>query len=474
MTDTVVTRFAPSPTGFLHIGGARTALFCWLYARGRGGKMLLRIEDTDRERSTNEAIDAIIDGLKWLELDWDGDVVHQFSRAARHREIAEQLLASGKAYYCYASAEELAGMREKARAEGRTRLYDGRWRDRDPSEARPNVKPVIRLKAPLDGETVIEDQVQGRVVWQNENLDDLVLLRSDGTPTYMLAVVVDDHDMDVTHIIRGDDHLTNAARQKQIYDALGWTVPVMAHIPLIHGPDGSKLSKRHGALGVEAYRAMGYLPAALRNYLARLGWSHGDQEIFSTEELIKAFDLPAIGRSPARIDFAKLESVNGHYIRQSDDATLLREFEKFLQYAPNGSVIQNKLNDAARAQLLKAMPNLKERAKTMHDLIDGAHFIFADRPLALDPKAAALVTSETRGLVGELKKVLEAVSPWAVETTETAVRGFAESKGLKLGAAAQPMRIALTGRTTSPGIFEVLDTLGREESLARLSDLATG
>jgi glutamyl-tRNA synthetase len=315
--------------------------------------------------------------------------------------------------------------------------------------------------------------VQGRVVWQNENLDDLVLLRSDGTPTYMLAVVVDDHDMGVTHIIRGDDHLTNAARQKQIYDALGWTVPVMAHIPLIHGADGAKLSKRHGALGVEAYRAMGYLPAALRNYLARLGWSHGDQEIFSTEELIKAFDLPAIGRSPARFDFAKLDSINGHYIRQSDDVTLVREFEKFLQYAPNGSVIQNKLNDTARAQLLKAMPSLKERAKTLLDLIDGAHFIFADRPLALDPKAATLVTPETRGLIGELKQVLDAVSPWSVETTEAAVRGFAESKGLKLGAAAQPMRIALTGRTTSPGIFEVLDTLGREESLARLGDLAT-
>jgi glutamyl-tRNA synthetase len=472
MTDTVVTRFAPSPTGFLHIGSARTALFCWLFARGRGGKMLLRIEDTDRQRSTNEAIDAIIDGLKWLELDWDGDVIYQFSRAARHREVAEQLLVAGKAYYCYASAEELAEMREKARAEGRTRLYDGRWRDRDPSEARPNVKPVIRLKAPLDGETVIEDQVQGRVVWQNENLDDLVLLRSDGTPTYMLAVVVDDHDMGVTHIIRGDDHLTNAARQKQIYDALGWTVPAMAHIPLIHGPDGSKLSKRHGALGVEAYRAMGYLPVALRNYLARLGWSHGDQEIFSTEEMIKAFDLPAIGRSPARIDFAKLESVNGHYIRQSDDSALLREFENVLKYIPNGSVIQNKLNDAIRAQLLKAMPGLKERAKTLLDLIDGAHFILADRPLALDPKAAVLVTPEMRGLVGELKQVLESVSPWAVETTEAAVRGFAESKGLKLGAAAQPMRIALTGRTTSPGIFEVLDTLGREESIARLSDLA--
>jgi glutamyl-tRNA synthetase len=472
MTETVITRFAPSPTGFLHIGGARTALFCWLYARSRGGKMLLRIEDTDRERSTSEAIDAIIDGLKWLELDWDGDIVYQFSRAARHREVAGQLLAAGKAYYCYASAEELVEMREKARAEGRTRLYDGRWRDRNPSETPPNLKPVIRLRAPLEGETVIDDQVQGRVVWQNENLDDLVLLRSDGTPTYMLAVVVDDHDMGVTHIIRGDDHLTNAARQKQIYDALSWTVPVMAHIPLIHGPDGSKLSKRHGALGVEAYRAMGYLPVALRNYLARLGWSHGDQEIFSTEELIQAFDLSAVGRSPARIDFAKLESLNGHYIRQSDDRTLLREFETVLKYVPNGSAIQNKLNDATSAQLFKAMPGLKERAKTLLDLIDGAHFIFADRPLTLDAKALVLVTPAMRDLVGQLKQILQTVSPWTVETTEAAVRGFAESNGLKLGAAAQPLRVALTGRTTSPGIFEVLAALGREESLARLADLA--
>src|SRR5580704_5588080 len=318
----VVTRFAPSPTGFLHIGGARTALFNWLYARGRGGKMLLRIEDTDRERSTQAAIDAILDGLSWLGLDWDGDAVYQFARSGRHREVAEQLLASGRAYRCYASAEELAQMREMARREGRPKLYDGRWRDRSPAEAPDNVPPVIRLKAPLTGETVIEDQVQGRVVWQNENLDDLVLLRSDGTPTYMLAVVVDDHDMGVTHVIRVDDHLTNAARQTQIYQALGWGVPVWAHIPLIHGADGAKLSKRHGALGVDAYRALGYLPAALRNYLARLGWSHGDKEFFSTEELIDAFDLGAIGRSPSRFDFAKLENVNGHYMRATGDDEL--------------------------------------------------------------------------------------------------------------------------------------------------------
>ena len=305
MTEPVVTRFAPSPTGFLHIGGGRTALFNWLYARGRGGKMLLRIEDTDRERSTKAAIDAILDGLAWLGLEWDGETVYQFSRVQRHREIAEQLLAAGKAYRCYATSDELAAMREKARAEGRTRLYDGRWRDRAPSEAPPSVRPAIRLKAPLTGETVVEDQVQGRVTWQNENLDDFVLLRSDGTPTYMLAVVVDDHDMGATHVIRGDDHLNNAARQSQIYRALDWTIPVMAHIPLIHGPDGSKLSKRHGALGVDAYRAMGYLPAAMRNYLVRLGWSHGDQEIFSTEEMIAAFDLPQIGRSPARFEIGR-------------------------------------------------------------------------------------------------------------------------------------------------------------------------
>src|SRR5579872_5553050 len=352
---TVVTRFAPSPTGFLHIGGARTALFNWLYARGRGGKMLLRIEDTDRERSTQAAIEAIIDGLTWLGVAWDGEAVFQFARAARHRDVAEQMLASGHAYRCYASPEELTQMREAARREGRAKLYDGRWRDRDPSDAPPGVKPAIRLKAPLAGETAIEDQVQGRVVWQNENLDDLVLLRSDGTPTYMLAVVVDDHDMAVTHIIRGDDHLTNAARQKQIYDALAWSVPVMAHIPLIHGPDGSKLSKRHGALGVDAYRALGYLPAALRNYLVRLGWSHGDQEIFTTEEMIGAFDLPQIGRSPARFDFTKLESINGHYMRASSDADLLAALEAVLPHIAHGPEIAARLTPELRAKLLAAM-----------------------------------------------------------------------------------------------------------------------
>jgi glutamyl-tRNA synthetase len=473
MTSPIVTRFAPSPTGFLHIGGARTALFNWLYAKKLGGRMLLRIEDTDRERSTEAAIAAILDGMKWLELDWDGDVVYQFSRVARHREVAESLLASGNAYRCYATAEELTAMREKARAEGRTRLYDGMWRDRDPSEALSDVKPTIRLKAPQTGETVIEDQVQGRVVWQNENLDDLVLLRGDGNPTYMLAVVVDDHDMGVTHVIRGDDHLINAARQKQIYDALGWEIPSMSHIPLIHGPDGSKLSKRHGALGVDAYRALGYLPAALRNYLVRLGWSHGDQEIFSTQEMIDAFDLSGIGRSAARFDFAKLENLNGHYIRQADDQSLVRQLEAVLDYVPNGADLKAKLNDTTRAQLLQAMPSLKERAKTLLELIAGSYFIFADRPLEIDPKAAALLTPDARALIGRLRQTLETVAPWSAETTESAMRNYAEAHNLKLGAIAQPLRAALTGRTTSPGIFEVLAVLGREECLARLGDQAT-
>jgi glutamyl-tRNA synthetase len=470
MTEPVVTRFAPSPTGFLHIGGGRTALFNWLYARARGGKMLLRIEDTDRERSTEAAIDAILDGLSWLGLDWDGETVYQFSRVERHREVVEQMLASGTAYRCYASPEELTAMREKARAEGKTRLYDGRWRDRDPGDAPAGVKPAIRLKSPLTGETVVEDQVQGRVTWQNENLDDFVLLRSDGNPTYMLAVVVDDHDMSVTHIIRGDDHLNNAARQTQIYQALGWTVPVMSHIPLIHGPDGSKLSKRHGALGVDAYRALGYLPAAMRNYLVRLGWSHGDQEIFSTEEMIAAFDLPQIGRSPARFDFAKLESLNGHYMRSTPDRELLAALDGVLPHLPNGAAVAPKLTPAVREQFLMAMPELKERAKTLVELLEAASFIWADRPLTPDDKAKALLSPEARTLLGEVIAVLEAVESWTAEATEQAVRSYAERIGAKLGAVAQPLRAALTGRTTSPGIFNVLMVLGRQESLARLKD----
>ena len=472
MTEPVVTRFAPSPTGFLHIGGGRTALFNWLYARRHGGKMLLRIEDTDRERSTQAAIDAILDGMKWLGVDWDGDAIFQFSRSARHREVVEQLLAMGKAYRCYASPEELTEMREAARREGRSKLYDGRWRDRDASDAPAGVKPVIRLKAPQTGETVVDDQVQGSVTWQNENLDDFVLLRSDGTPTYMLAVVVDDHDMGVTHIIRGDDHLNNAARQTQIYEALGWKVPVMAHIPLIHGPDGSKLSKRHGALGVDAYRAMGYLPAAMRNYLVRLGWSYGDQEIFSTEEMIAAFDLPQIGRSPARFDFAKLESLNGHYIRQSPDAELVTEIEQLLPHLANGSGLKAKMTPELRSRLLAAMPGLKERAKTLVELIDSAGFLFADRPIALDDKAKAIMTDEARGLLKAVLPELEAVEPWTAEGAEQTVRTFAERANVKLGAIAQPLRSALTGRVTSPGIFDVLTVLGKAESLARLRDQA--
>jgi glutamyl-tRNA synthetase len=474
MTDQIVVRFAPSPTGFLHIGGGRTALFNWLYARGRGGKMLLRIEDTDRERSTDAAIAAIIDGLTWLGIEWDGEVIHQFARAARHREVAEHLLAGGKAYRCYASQQELDEMREAARREGRSKLYDGRWRDRDPAEAPPGVKPVTRLKAPLTGETVIEDQVQGQVTWQNEDLDDLVLLRSDGTPTYMLAVVVDDHDMGVTHIIRGNEHFTNAARQKQIYDALDWQVPIMAHIPLIHGPDGTKMSKRHGALGVDAYRAMGYLPAAMRNYLVRLGWSHGDQEIFSTEEMIRLFDLPAIGRSPARFDFAKLESLNGHYIRATPDAELVAAVEHLLPHIANGPALAAKLTPAMKDKLLAAMPGLKERAKNLIELIDSARFLWADRPIPIEDRAKALLSEEARALLAELIGELEAVTPWSAESTEAAVRSFAERKGVKLGQVAQPLRAALTGRVTSPGIFDVLTVLGRSESLARLGDQAGG
>jgi glutamyl-tRNA synthetase len=472
MTKTVVTRFAPSPTGFLHIGGARTALFNWLYARGRGGKMLLRIEDTDRERSTQAAIDAILDGLSWLGIDWDDDAIYQFPRAARHREVAEGLLASGGAYLCYASQAELDEMREKARQEGRTRLYAGGWRDRARSEAPEGVAPVVRLKAPLTGETVIDDQVQGRVAWQNEHLDDLVLLRSDGTPTYMLAVVVDDHDMGVTHIIRGDDHLTNAARQKQIYDALGWETPVMAHIPLIHGPDGSKLSKRHGALGVDAYRAMGFLPAAVRNYLVRLGWSRGDQEIFSTEEMIAAFDLPQIGRSPARFDFAKLESLNGHYLRAASDRELLAAIEGLLPHIANGAELAAKLDAALKEKLIVAMPGLKERAKTLIELIDQARYLYAERPLSLDDKARSLLTPNARLMLGELGGALVDVDPWTAATTEAAIRSFAERRTLKLGAVAQPLRAALTGRTTSPGIFDVLAVLGKTECLARIADQA--
>jgi glutamyl-tRNA synthetase len=466
----VVTRFAPSPTGFLHIGGARTALFNWLYARRHGGRMMLRIEDTDRERSTQAAIDAIIDGMKWLGLDWDGDIVYQFSRAARHRDVAGELLAKGSAYRCYATAQELEEMRELARAEKRPPRYDGRWRDRDPSEAPAGAPFVVRLKAPLEGETVIEDAVQGRVVFPNKDIDDFVLLRSDGTPTYMLAVVVDDYDMGVTQIIRGDDHLTNAARQKHIYEAMGWRAPAFAHIPLIHGPDGAKLSKRHGALGVDAYRAMGYLPAALRNYLVRLGWSQGDQEFFSLPEMIESFDLAQVHRSPARFDYAKLENMNGHYLRDAPDDELFAILVDTLPYLEGGAAALKALDDRKRAQLRAALPGLKARAKTLNELLDGAGFLFAHRPLPLDEKAQKLLSPEAKSRLGALGPKLAALSDWTAASTEGVVRDLSVELGVKLGDLAQPLRAALTGRSTSPGIFDVLEILGRDESLARIGD----
>ena len=379
MSDKVVTRFAPSPTGYLHIGGARTALFNWLYAKHTGGTMLLRIEDTDRERSTEAATAAILDGLTWLGLSWDGEAVSQFERAPRHREVAEELVRLGKAYYSYETPAELEAMREAARAKGLPPRYNGQWRDRDPSEAPPGVKGAIRIKAPTEGETIVHDRVQGQVRFPNKDLDDFIILRSDGNPTYMHAVVVDDHDMGVTHIIRGDDHLTNAARQTVIYNAMGWTVPSMSHIPLIHGADGAKLSKRHGALGVEAYRAMGYLSEALLNYLARLGWSHGDDEVMSIEDMIAWFDIGDVNKGAARFDFAKLEALNGVHMRKMDDKTLFDVFVATLPYLEGGPALAAKLDDRRKAQLLAAMPGLKERAKTLIELVDGAAFLFAER-----------------------------------------------------------------------------------------------
>jgi glutamyl-tRNA synthetase len=468
--STVITRFAPSPTGFLHIGGARTALFNWLYAKRHGGRMMLRIEDTDRERSTQAAIDAIIDGMKWLGLDWDGDIIYQFSRAQRHQDVAKELLAGGKAYHCYASQQELDEMRELARAEKRPPRYDGRWRGRDASQAPRGVSPVVRIKAPLSGETLIDDAVQGKVVFPNKDIDDFVLLRSDGTPTYMLAVVVDDHDMGVTQIIRGDDHLTNAARQSVIYESMGWRAPAFAHIPLIHGQDGAKLSKRHGALGVDAYRAMGYLPAALRNYLVRLGWSQGDQEFFSLEEMITAFDLGQVHRSPARFDYAKLENMNGHYLRDANDDDLLKALIDTLPYLTGGAALAQQLDATKQNQLRAALPGLKARAKTLNELVDGAAFIFAKRPLPLDEKASLLLNAEARARLAALGPKFEALETWDAHSTETIVRETAESLGVKLGEVAQPLRAALTGRATSPGIFDVLEILGRDESIARVKD----
>ncbi|WEJ60427.1 glutamate--tRNA ligase [Devosia sp. FJ2-5-3] len=471
MMSQVVTRFAPSPTGYLHIGGARTALFNWAFARNQGGKMLLRIEDTDRERSTEAAVVALIDGLKWLGLDWEGEPISQFERAPRHAEVAHELVKMGHAYYCYCSPEELDKMREDARAAGKPPRYNGFWRDRDPSEAPEGVKPVVRIKAPLSGEIVVHDHVQGEVVFKTENLDDFIILRSDGTPTYMHAVVVDDHDMGVTHIIRGDDHLTNAARQIIIYNAMGWTVPEMSHIPLIHGPDGAKLSKRHGALGVEAYRQMGYLPAALRNYLARLGWSHGDDEIFSTEQMVGWFSLEALNKGAARFDFVKLENINGHYIRESQPADL---YDIMLATAQEvGRDTDFAGLDANKETVLAAIPELQPRAKTVLELIDLAQFIYATRPIAPDAAAAALLTPDARGVLSSIAETLGGLNEWSVPAIDAAMRRLAEEKGLKLGKLAQPLRAALTGRTVSPGIFEVMVLIGRDESMARLNDQIT-
>jgi glutamyl-tRNA synthetase len=458
-----VLRFAPSPTGYLHIGGARTALFNWLYARHVGGKFLLRIEDTDRQRSTPEAIAAILNGLTWLGLDWDGEPVYQFARAARHREVAEQLLSKGLAYRCYATAEELDEMRKAQRAANQPVRYDGRWRDRNPAEAPKGAPFVIRLKAPQTGETIVHDLVQGDVRFENAQLDDMVMLRSDGTPTYMLAVVVDDNDMGVTHVVRGADHLNNAARQLQIINAMGWPVPVYGHVPLIHGEDGAKLSKRHGALAVEAYRDMGYLPEAMRNYLLRLGWSHGDDEIITTAKAIEWFNLESIGRSPARFDMKKLDSTNGHYIREMDDAALAAETAAFAErLAPD-----RKLTAAARVRLKSAMPVLKTRAKTLVELVENAEFLFADGPRAPDAAAAAILTPNARARLAKLAKALDQ-DGWETARLEERVRGFAEKEGIKLGEIAQPLRAALTGKTTSPPVFDMLAVLGRDESLARI------
>jgi len=453
----VVTRFAPSPTGFLHIGGARTALFNWLFARHHGGKFLLRIEDTDKARSTTEAIDAILDGMRWLGLDWDGHEYYQSQFWARHAEIAHKMLDRGHAYRCWMSQKELAAQREQAAKDRKPFRINSPWRERTDEGDGPF---VIRLKAAAEGETVIDDRVQGRVTVQNAEIDDFILLRSDGSPTYMLAVVVDDHDMGVTHVIRGDDHLNNAFRQLAIIRAMGWPEPVYAHVPLIHGPDGAKLSKRHGALGVDAYRdELGMLPEAVSNYLLRLGWGHGDDEIISRAQATEWFDLDHVGKSPSRFDFKKLENLNGHYIREADDGRLAELVAPGLD-----------IDEPQQALLTRAMPELKARATTLHQLADGARFLFDTRPLAIDETAAALLTDESRAILAAAHKHLVALAKWDVESLEAAIRDVADASGAKLGKIAQPLRAALTGRTTSPGIFDVLALLGRDESLARIAD----
>ena len=458
----IVTRFAPSPTGFLHIGGARTALFNWLYARHHKGRFVLRIEDTDKARSTREAIAAILDGMKWLGLDWDGDAWFQSEFANRHATVANELLASGHAYRCWMSQEELAAQREAAQAERRPFRIQSAWRDCSRNQPTPDAPFVVRLKAPREGETAIDDQVQGRVTVQNAEIDDFVLLRSDGSPTYMLAVVVDDHDMGITHIIRGDDHLNNAFRQLAIIRAMGWPEPVYAHVPLIHGPDGAKLSKRHGALGVDTYRdELGILPEALFNYLLRLGWGHGDDEIISRDEAVKWFGLDHVGRSPSRFDIKKLENLNGHYLREADPRRL-------------AELVAPKLPGADADLLVRAMPVLTPRAKDLNELAEGASFLFKSVPLDMDEKAASLLQSEARDLLARVHEALSALPDWTEDATEQAVREVAEALGVKLGQVAQPLRAALTGRGTSPGIFDVLVLLGREESLARVADAMNG
>ena len=459
----IVTRFAPSPTGYLHIGGARTALFNWLFARGHGGKFLLRIEDTDRARSTPEATAAILQGLDWLGLDYDGDVVSQAAGAARHAEVAHQMLASGHAYKCFSTQDEIAAFRE--RPENKGKMFPSPWRDADPA-SHPDAPYVIRLRAPRDGATVIADAVQGDVTIRNDQLDDMICLRSDGTPTYMLAVVVDDHDMGVTHVIRGDDHLVNAARQIQVYQAMGWDVPVFAHIPLIHGPDGKKLSKRHGAVGLEQYQAMGYPASGMRNYLARLGWSHGDDEFFTDAQAKAWFGLDGIGKSPARLDFKKLENICGQHIAITEDAQLLGEIESYLAAAE-----KNPLSETQRQSLLSALPFVKGSARTLPQLLEKAHFVLTSRPIEVEEKAAKALDDVSRGILNELTSVLQRAN-WTREELEAKVGDVASAHGLGLGKVAAPMRAALAGRAATPSVFEMMLVLGRDETLARLSDKA--
>ena len=462
----VVTRFAPSPTGFLHIGGARTALFNWLFAKHFGGKYLLRIEDTDRKRSTQVAIDAIINGLEWLSLIPDEPPTYQSENTDRHSQIANDLLASGKAYHCYCSSEELITMRGKARASGKTRLYDGTWRDRDPTDAPNDIQPVIRFKAPLEGETITQDLVQGTVTVSNLQLDDMILLRADGSPTYMLSAVVDDHDMGVTHAIRGDDHLTNSFRQIQLFHAIGWAPPEYAHIPLIHGPDGAKLSKRHGALGVDSYREMGFLPEALLSYLLRLGWGHGNDEIIPLDKAIEWFDIKDVGRGAARIDFDKLESINAYYIRENNDETLLDLIKD-----PIAERTGTSFEEASIERLKRAIPGLKSRAKTILELVDNALFYFNSRPLSLDKKANRVLNGDARQRLARLSIFLSGLSVWSEQSIEKAIHDFANQEEINLKKIAQPFRAALTGTTVSPGIFEVASILGQQEAMDRLKDV---